>query len=72
MASEGQRVGEWIRSLPLEDLVDLHSQLTMAIYEREDTEGLDPGFWPQIQRRIQQINAGTVQGGEAFSTLVKM
>jgi hypothetical protein len=72
MTNEGQKVGERIPDLPLEDLVNLHSQLTMAIYEREDTEGLEPGFWSEIQKRIQQIDAGTVQGVDAFSALAKM
>ena len=72
MTNEGQKVGERIPVLPLEDLVNLHSQLTMAIYEREDTEGLEPGFWSEIQKRIQQIDAGTVQGVDAFSALAKM
>ena len=72
MTNEGQKVGERIPDLPLEDLVNLHSQLTMAIYEREDTEGLEPGFWSEIQKRIEQIDNGTVQGVDAFSALAKM
>ena len=72
MTNEGHKVGERINTLPLEDLVDLHSQLTMAIYEREDSEGIEPGFWAEIQQRIQQIDDGTVQGVDAFSALAKM
>ena len=72
MTSEGQKVGERIHDLPLEDLVTLHSQLTMAIYEREDSDGLEPGFWSEIQERVQQIDAGTVQGVDAYSALAKM
>ena len=72
MTNEGQKVGERIHGLPLEDLVNLHSQLTMAIYKREDTEGLEPGFWSEIQKRIERIDTGTVQGVDAFSALAKM
>ena len=38
----------------------------MAIYEREDTESLEPGFWSEIQKRIEQVDTGTVQGVDAF------
>ncbi len=72
MTNEGQKVGERIPDLPLEDLVNLHSQLTMAIYEREDTEGLEPGFWSEIQKRIKQIDSDTIQGVNAFSALAKI
>ena len=72
MTIEGQKVRERIQELPLEDLVTLHSQLTMAIYEREDSDGLEPGFWSEIHRRIQQIDVGEVQGVDAFAALAKM
>ena len=72
MTKDGKKVVERIHGLQLEDLVNLHSQLTMAIYEHEDAEGLEPEFWSEIQKRIEQIDTGAVQGVDAFSALAKI
>lgn len=72
MTAEARKMAEELRRLPVDDLVDIHSELIRAIYEKEGAEGLDAERKQAIQKRIEEIDAGKVDPLDAFDELAKM
>ena len=72
MTAIAEKIEREIRQLPMEDLLALHERLIASIQEKEDTEKLDPAFRDDIERRVNEIDAGQVQGVEAFQALKEM
>lgn len=72
MTKRGRQIEAQLSDLPVEDLVCLHSRLTIAIYEREDLEGIEPDFWQEIKNRLSRIDAGNTTGIDAIAALAKL
>jgi putative addiction module component (TIGR02574 family) len=72
MTAIGKKIEEEIQHLPLEDMLALHEHLIVSIHEREEARRLDPAFRDEIQRRVEEIDSGKVQGTDAFEALKKM
>ena len=72
MTAIAKKIEEEIQHLPLEDMLALHEQLLVSIHEREEARSLDPAFRNDIQRRIDEIDSGKVQGVDALEALKKM
>jgi len=71
MTAVAIKIEQEIRQLPLEDMLALHEHLLVSIHEKEDTQRLDPAFRDEIQRRVQEIEAGKAEGVDAFEALNK-
>jgi len=61
-----------IRNLPVEEMVSVHERLIAAIHDKADTQGLDPAFRDEIERRVREIDAGTAKSVDALRALDKM
>jgi putative addiction module component (TIGR02574 family) len=72
MTAIAQRIEQDIRQLSLEDMLALHERLLASIGEKESTQNLDPAYVDEIQRRIQEIDSGKVEGSDAFQSLKAM
>ena len=72
MTASGQKIERSFADLPLDDLLALYGSLLETIYARENAEGLAPEFRAQIQRRIDEIDAGRAQRIDAFAALNEM
>ena len=72
MTAAAKRIGQEIRRLPLEDMLELHEELLASIDEKEASAPLDPEFQSEILRRVQEIDTGKVDGVEAFGALKDM
>ena len=72
MSVATERIARAIQKLPMEQMVVMHEHLIAAIQEKAESEGLDPDFRDEIQRRIKDIHAGKAKGVEAFRAFRKM
>lgn len=72
MTAAAKIIEEQIRELPLEDMLTIHERLVTSIHAKEDSQGLDPAFRDEIQRRIVEIDSGKAVGVDAFEALKKM
>jgi len=72
MTASARKIEQSFADLPLEDLLALYGRLLETIYTRENAEGLDPDFRAEIQRRIDEIDAGRAQRVDAFAALKQM
>jgi len=72
MTAIAKKIEEEIQHLPLEDMLALYEQLIVSIHEGEEAGSLDPAFRNDIQRRIDEIDSGRVQGVDALEALKKM
>jgi len=61
-----------IQHLPLSDLLAIHQQLVVSFHEKEETEGIDPAFAADIERRVQEIESGLSEGVDALEALKAM
>ena len=71
MTAAAIRIENEIRGLPLEDQLALHTQILVLIY-KDEPQPLDPAFREEILRRIEEIDAGEVQGSDPFEALRRM
>jgi hypothetical protein len=46
--------------------------LIVTIHESEEARTLDPAFRAEIQRRVDEIDSGKVQGTDALEALKQM
>lgn len=72
MTGEGKNIASRLWELPVDDLVDIHSQLLAAIYAKDGEECFDAERRATIQRRIAEIDAGEVEPLDAFGELARM
>lgn len=72
MTAAAKKIQQAIAQLPLEDMLTLHEHLVVSIHEKEDTEQLDPALRDEIQRRVQEIDSGMAEAGDAFDALKTM
>ncbi len=72
MTAIAKKLGEEIQHLALEDMLALHEHLIVSIHQREEARSLDPAFRSDIQRRIDEIDSGRVQGTDALESLKNM
>ena len=72
MTGEGKQIASQLLKLPVDDLVDIHSQLLAAIYAKEGDGQFDAERRTTIRRRIAEIDAGEVEPLDAFAELSKM
>ena len=56
----------------MEQMVLVHEHLISTIHDKADAQGLDPAFREEIEKRIEDIDAGTAKGVDAFRALRKM
>jgi len=67
-----QRIEQEIPQLSLEEMLVLHDMLLTSIGEKEEAQNLDPDDVDEIQRRIREIDSGTITGTDAFQSLREM
>ena len=72
MTAIAKKIEEEIQHLPLEDMLALHEHLILSIHESEEARNLDPAFRREIQRRVDEIDSGKVQGTDALDDLKQM
>ena len=72
MTAAAKRLEQEIRQLPLDEMLALHDHLVTSIHEKEDAEHLDPAFRDEIQRRVKEVESGSVEGVDAFKALEEM
>ncbi|MGD1086123.1 MAG: addiction module protein [Verrucomicrobiota bacterium] len=72
MTAIAKKIEEEIQQLPLEDMLALHEHLIVTIHESEEARTLDPAFRAEIQRRVDEIDSGKVQGTDALEALKQM
>ncbi len=72
MSNTAEQIAREFGQLPVADMLALHERLIQTIQERAEAQGLEPGFRGDIQRRIQEIDSGKVEGVEAFTALSQM
>ena len=72
MTATAKKIEAEIQHLPLEDMLALHEHLIVSIHQREEARSLDPAFRDDIQRRIDEVDSGRVQGTDALESLKKM
>jgi len=72
MTAIAKKLGKEIQHLALEDMLALHEHLIVSIHQREEARSLDPAFRNDIQRRIDEIDSGRVQGTDALESLKNM
>ncbi len=69
MSPRTQAIEQEIKELSLDEMVVLYDHLMATIQERESAEGLDEERKETIERRTKEIDAGSVEGQEAFSVI---
>lgn len=72
MTAVAKKIEQEMRDLPLEDMLALHEQLIASIGEKEDATPLDPVFKKEIQRRVEEVDSGKVDGVDPFKALKEM
>ncbi len=72
MSATAEKLAREISSLPPEEMLALHARLLRALYATQDNEQLDPAFRAEIVRRINDIDAGKIDGADAFDALKRM
>jgi putative addiction module component (TIGR02574 family) len=72
MTAIAKKIEAEIQRLPLDDMLALHEHLIVSIHESEEARRLDPAFRREIQRRVEEIDSGKVQGTDALDALEKM
>jgi hypothetical protein len=72
MTAIAKRIEGEIQQLPLEDMMELHEHLIVSIHESAESRRLDPAFRRTIQRRVEEIDTGKVEGTDAVETLKEM
>ncbi len=72
MTAIAKEIEGQIQHLPLEDMFARHERLIVSIHESEEARRLDPDFRREIQRRVEEIDSGKVQGTDALEALEKM
>lgn len=70
MTAIAQKIEQELKGLPLEDMLLIHEHLLASIEQRE--ADLPEDYRREIERRIQQIDAGTEKGVDAFEALKNM
>ncbi len=69
MSKAAEQIAREFGQLPVADMLARHGRLIQTIQERAEAQGLEPGFRGDIQRRTQEIDAGTVEGVDAMQAL---
>ena len=72
MSASAEKLAREISSLPPEEMLALHARLVRALYATQDNEQLDPAFRAEFVRRINDIDAGKIDGADAFDALKRM
>ena len=72
MSATAEKLAREISSLPPEEMLALHARLLRALYATQDNEQLDPAFRAEIVRRINAIDAGMIDGADAFDAIKRM
>lgn len=70
MTERAREIEEKMKGLSLVDMLALHERLVASIQEKEGA--LEPAYRAEIERRIEEIEAGKAEGVDAFEALRAM